>query len=189
MKKFFTAFCVLLACLVCRAQTVEIVVGKTQRVFVEKTAASENATSFAYLEATYNGGAMLKVFHEQKFWETPLFIHGEYQTTFDGGHTAIVGPSYTFGLKTGFISLGAFYHYDFAPGLNAVQTSFCYLWNWKRLELYGYNHFWYNGSPCFFGENRAHITITEHFKFGAIVDLTYFGEFAAVPYIGIRYDF
>lgn len=189
MKKIIFVWAILLACFVCKGQTVEFVAGTTQRVFVEKTDATENATTFAYLEATYNGGALLKVFREQKYWKAPVFIHAEYQTTFNGNHTAIVGPSYTYGLPTGFLSFGVFYHYDTNPGEHAVQASFCYLWNWKRLELYGYNHFWQNSAPCFFGENRAHISITDHFKVGAILDLTYFGEFGAVPYLGIRYDF
>ena len=189
MKKIVALFAAILACLVCRAQTVELVAGKTQRVFIEKTAVTNNSTSFAYLEATYGGGAMLKVFHEQKFWEAPVFLHAEYQTTFDGTHTAIIGPSWTAGIPTGFLSLGAFYHYDIGPNLHAAQVSFCYLSAWKWVELYGYNHFWFNGSPNFFGEERVHFRITDHFKVGAILDLMYFGEFAAIPYLGIRYDF
>lgn len=189
MKKIITLAILALACIAGRAQTVELVAGKTQRVFIEKTAAVENSTTFAYLEATYNGGAMLKVFREQKFWKAPIFLHGEYQTTFDGNHTAIAGPSWTIGLPTGFLSLGAFYRYDFGANLHGAQASFCYLSAWKWVELYGYNHFWYNGAPCFFGEERLHFRITEHLKLGAIVDLTYFGAFAAIPYLGIRYDF
>ncbi len=189
MKKFIFVLVLALASIVSSAQTVELVVGKTQRVFIEKTAASENATSFAYLEAGYNGGAMLKVFHEQKFWKAPLFLHGEYQTTFDGAHTAIAGLTWSFGLPNGFISFSPLYRYDFASRLHAIQFSNAYLAGWKWVELYGYNHFWYNGAPCFFGEERIHFRVTEHIKLGAIVDLTYFGQFAVMPYIGIRYDF
>lgn len=189
MKKYILIIALALVGIASRAQTAELVIGKSQRFFIEKTAASENATSFAYLEATYNGGAMIKLFHEQKFWKAPIFLHGEYQTTFDGNHTAIAGPSWTIGLPTGFLSLGAFYRYDFGPKLHGAQASFCYLSAWKWVELYGYNHFWWNGSPCFFGEERLHFRITDHIKIGAIVDLTYFGEFAAIPYLGLRYDF
>lgn len=189
MKRLAILAALVLGTISAKAQTVEFVVGSTQRVFVEKTAVTPNTTTFAYLEATYGGGAMLKLFHEQKFWDTPLFLHGEYQTTFDGNHTAIAGPSYTFGIPTGFLSLGAFYRYDFLSRLHGAQASFCYLSAWKWVELYGYNHFWYNGSPCFFGEERLHIRITDHFKVGAILDLTYFGQFGETLYFGIRYDF
>ena len=57
------------------------------------------------------------------------------------------------------------------------------------MELYGYNHYWYNGAHCFFGEERIHFRITDHFKIGGIFDLTYFGQFAITPYLGLRFDF
>ena len=189
MKKTATIIALLLACIAGRAQTVELVVGQTQRFFLEKTDVTENATTFAYLEATYNGGSMIKLFREQKFWKMPLYFHGEYQSTFDGNHTAIAGATWSFGLKNGFISVSPLYHYDFGPNLHAAQLSMAYLAAWKWVELYGYNHFWYNGNPCFFGEERIHFRLTDHLKLGAIVDLTYFGKFAATPYLGIRFDF
>lgn len=189
MKKVLTLAALMLAAFSLRAQTVEFVAGKTQRVFIEKTASAENHTTFAYLEATYNGGAMLKVFHEQKFWETPLFLHGEYQTTFDGNHVALAGLTWSFGLPNGFISFTPQYRYDFGANLHGAQFSNAYLAAWKWVELYGYNHYWYNGAHCFFGEERLHFRLTEHFKIGCILDLTYFGQFGATPYLGIRYDF
>lgn len=189
MKRLAIITALVLGTFAAKAQTVEFVAGETQRVFIEKTATSENATTFAYLEATYNGGAMLKVFHEQKFWQMPLYFHGEYQTTFNGNHTALAGLTWSFGLPNGFISFTPQYRYDFGANLHGVQFSNAYLAAWKWVELYGYNHYWYNGAHCFFGEERLHFRVTDHFKIGAIVDLTYFGQSAATPYLGIRFDF
>ena len=189
MKKVIAIAALVLAASTLRAQTVEFVAGSSQRVFIEKTATTDNAVTFAYLEATYGGGAMLKVFHEQKFWQMPLYLHGEYQTTFDGIHVALAGLTWTFGLPNGFISFTPQYRYDVGANLHGAQFSNAYLAAWKWVELYGYNHFWYNGSPCFFGEERIHFRITDHFKIGGILDLTYFGQFGATPYLGVRFDF
>lgn len=177
------------AVLTAHGQTAEILVGEQQKIFLEKTSVADNSVTFGYLEATYGGGAMVKLFREQKFWDAPAYIHAEYQSTFDGSHTAIVGGAWSFGLPNGFISLCPLYRYDFGIDKSAVQLSNVYFASWKWCELYGYNHLWYNGQPCFFGEERFHIKIGEHFRIGAVLDLTYFGEFGATPYLGIRYDF
>lgn len=189
MKRVLTIIAAMSAILTAKAQTVELLVGEQQKVFFEQTIGAANSVTFGYLEATYNGGAMVKLFREQKFWEAPIYIHAEYQSTFDGNHTAILGGAYSFNLKNGFISLCPLYRYDFASRASAIQVSNVYFASWRWCELYGYNHFWYNGSPCFFGEERFHIKIGEHFRIGAIVDLTYFGSFKATPYLGVRYDF
>lgn len=189
MKRVLAIIAALTAVLTAKAQTAELLIGEQQRAFIEQTIGTEHSVTFAYLEATYNGGAMIKLFRERKFWEAPIYIHAEYQSTFDGGHTAIFGGAYTFGLKNGFISLCPLYRYDFAPGLHAIQLSNIYKADWRWCELYGYNHFWYNGSPCFFGEERFHIKLGQHFRLGAVVDISYFGAFRIQPYCGIRYDF
>ena len=188
MKRLLIAFIFTLAALSMKAQTVELLLGKQPRVFIEKTAVTQNSVSFAYLEASYNADAMLKLFHEHKWWELPAYIHAEYQTTFNGSHTAVIGGAYSFGLPNGFISLCPLYRYDFGINKHAAQLSNCYFAAWKWCELYGYNHVWYNGGVNFFGEERFHINITKHFKIGAILDITYFGAWGATISAGIRYD-
>lgn len=188
MKRFLIIAVLCLSALTAKAQTIEVVLGEQPRVFLEKTIVSENATSFGYLEAGANGGAMLKLFHEQKFWNAPAYIHAEYQTTFNGSHTVITGGTWSFGLPNGFISLSPMYRYDFGPNTHAVQLSNSYLASWKWCELYGYNHVWYNGGINYFGEERFHINLTKHLKIGAILNLTYFGMFDATISFGIRYD-
>ena len=178
MKRLLIASILTFASLSIKAQTVELVLGSKPRVLIEKTAVSANNISFAYLEGVYKGGAMLKLFHEQKWWKLPAYIHAEYQTTFNGSHTAIIGGSYSFGLPNGFISLCPLYRYDFSINKHAAQLSNCYLAAWKWCELYGYNHVWFNGGVNFFGEERFHITITKQFKIGAILDITHFAEWA-----------
>lgn len=188
MKRFLIIAVLCLSALTAKAQTIEVVLGEQPRIFLEKTRVMDNSISFAYLEGGYNTGAMVKLFHEQKFWKTPAYIHVEYQSTFNGSHTAIAGGSYSFGLPNGYISLAPLYRYDFGINKHAVQLSNSYLANWKWCELYGYNHCWYNGGINFFGEERFHIKITEKLMIGAILNLTYFGKFDAMISCGIRYD-
>lgn len=188
MKRILIIAVLCLSALTARAQTIEVVLGQQPRIFLEKTKVSENAISFAYLEGSYQGGAMVKLFHERKWWEAPAYIHAEYQSSFGSTHTAIAGGSYSFSLPNGFISLSPLYRYDFGGMDHAVQLSNSYFAAWKWCELYGYNHCWYNGSVCFFGEERFHINITQQFKIGAILNLSHFGVFDAVLSFGIRYD-
>lgn len=189
MKRILIIAALCLAALTANGQTIEVLGGSTTRIFIEKTSTTDNSMTYGYIEGAFNNSAYAQFIHEQKFWKLPLYIHGEYRTTFNGAHTAIAGASYSFGLPCGFISVGEYYRFDFGANLHSAQSSVCYLADFGWLELYGYNDFWYDGAPNFFGEERAHIKITEHFKLGAVVDLAYFGSFTATPYIGIRYDF
>lgn len=188
MKKIIVIVSLLLIGMIGRAQDIELVINEQPRVFFEYTAVADNSTTFAYLESAYKGGSMMQLFHEQKFWGAPLFLHLEYQTTFNT-HTAIAGASYSFYLPSGFVSLAPLVRYDWGQNLFAIQLSNSYLFNFGRLELYGYNHLWYNGSPCFFGEERAHFNFSEHYAIGVIIDITHFAEWEVTPSIGIRYRF
>lgn len=186
MKKLLLALC-LLFCLGATAQTTaELLVGKQQKIFLERTFVTDNSCTFGYLEAAYNGGAMFKAFHEQKFWKAPVYGHVEYQTTFDGNHVALAGLGLYKFLDNGFLELCPMYRYD---GQSNWNLSFVYLLNWKYLELYGYNHLWGWDSVCFFGEERVHFKIGQHFRLGGAIDLAYFGEFTVTPMLGLRYDF
>ena len=188
MKRLLIIAVLCLSALTAKAQTIEVVLGEQPRIFLEKTRVMDNSTTFAYLEAGYKGGAMVKLFHEQKFWDAPAYIHAEYQSSFNDSHTAIAGGSWSFGLPNGFISLSPLYRYDFGPNTHAIQLSDCYFANWKWCELYGYNHAWYNGGFCFFGEERFHVKITQNLMIGAILDITHFGVWDATISVGIRYD-
>ena len=187
MKKIFLAL-LLFFCIGATAQTTaEFYIGQQQKkVFLERTAVAENSVTFGYLEGVYHGGAMFKVFHEQKFWDRPIFIHAEYQTTFDGGNVYLAGAGLYLYVKNGFFEFCPMYRYD---GQSQWQASFVYLLNWKYIELYGYNHLWGRNNACFFGEERLHFKIGEHWRLGGAIDFSYFGKFACTPLLGIRYDF
>ena len=73
MKQFLIITILCLSALTAKAQTIEVVLGKQPRVFLEKTRVMDNSVTFAYLEAGYKAGSMLKLFHEQKFWKAPVY--------------------------------------------------------------------------------------------------------------------
>ena len=186
MKKIFLAL-LLFFCIGATAQTTaELFIGKQQKIFLERTFVTDNSCTFGYLEATYGGGVMFKAFHEQKFWKAPIYGHVEYQTTFDGNHVYVAGVGLYKFLKNGFLELCPMYKYD---GKSNWNLSFIYLLNWKYIELYGYNHVWGQNKPCFFGEQRVHFKIGNHFRIGGALDISYFDKFSITPMFGLRYDF
>lgn len=188
MKKFVLSIIIACVALSAQAQDVELVINNQTRVFFEHTKVADNATTFAYIESTYNGSSMMKLFREQKFWESPIFLHLEYQTTFDT-HTAIVGASYSFYLSKGFISIAPLARYDWGMNSFALQLSNSYLFNFGRVELYGYNHAWHNGAFCFFGEERVHLNISGHYSVGMIINISHFEKWKITPSLGLRYRF
>jgi len=187
MKKFLIlCFGLMLGVMASAQTTAELYIGQHEtKIFLERTAVSDNSVTFGYLEATYQGGAMFKAFHEQKFWKVPIYGHVEYQTTFDGNHVCLAGAGLYKYLGNGFLELCPMYRYD---GQSNWQLSFVYQFNWKYLELYGYNHVWGQNYACFFGEERLHFKLGDHFRIGVAVDLAYFDKFTVTPYLGIRYD-
>ena len=188
MKRTIVILSLLLIGMISKAQDVELVINEQPRVFFEHTAIADNSTTFTYQEATYNVGSMLHLYHEQKFWDAPVFLHLEYQSTFNT-HTAIAGASYSFYLPTGFVSIAPLSRYDWGINSFAVQLSNSYCFDWGVLQFYGYNHLWYNGAMCFFGEERMHIKLSKHYAAGLILDITHFGAWEVIPALGLRYSF
>lgn len=187
MKKFIIISLGLMLGVMASAQTTaELLIGQHEKkIFLERTDVTDNSVTFGYLEATYHGGAMFKAFHEHKFWEIPIYGHVEYQTTFDGHHVYIAGGGFYKNLKNGFLELCPMYRYD---GQSNWQLSFVYMLNLEHFEIYGYNHLWGQNNVRFFGEERVHFKIGDHFRIGAAIDLAYFDKFTITPYLGIRYD-
>lgn len=183
MKRVLFLMLVSLVMIAGRAQDIQFMFGEQSKVFFETTAVEDNRTTFAYMEAAYEGGAMLKLFREQKFWELPLYIHAEYQTTF-AEHTAIIGAAYTINHNRGYLSLAPLFRYD---NKAAAQLSISYLLVWKWGDFNGYNHLWYNGNYNFVGEERLNINVTDKIAVSGIIDITHFGAWAITPYCGIRY--
>lgn len=183
MKRVFFLILTSLVMICGKAQDVQFMFGEQCKVFFETTTVRTNSTTFAYIESTYKGGTMLKLFHEQKFWETPLYIHAEYQTSFSN-HTFLMGPSYSFNHKKGYVSFAALCRIEntVSPQLS---NSYLVFWGWG--DFNGYNHLWINKTPSFVGEERLNINVYKNIAISAILDITYFGGWDFTPYVGLRY--
>lgn len=176
--------------IVAHAQTIELVTNTRgdSKLFFEHTASTDNSTTYSYFETTYNGSSMADLFHEQKYWDAPLFIHAEYTTAFSGDHTILVGGAYCLYHNTGFVSFSPLYRWEYNAD-DAVQLTNVYLADFSKLELYGFNNLWYNGSTNFFGECRLHLKVGKHTRIGIIEDVSYFGSFNAETLVGFSYNF
>lgn len=186
MKKSILFIISCLVAIIANAQDIEFSIGEKPRVFFEHTLIKQNSVTFSYAEISKEN-AMLKIFHEQKWWEAPVYLHLEYQTTFEQ-HTALLGGTYSLLLPCGAINFSAFARYDtpcfFSPQVSLSYSLFC-----KNVEFYGYNHCWYSNGVCFFGEERIHYNFNEHYAVGAILSIAYFGSFTLTPSLGFRFRF
>jgi len=168
------------------AQNIQLNHGKQTRIFAEQTFANENTMFYGYIESSYNAGSYGQLILEKKYWSIPIFAHAEYRTYFDGSHIWIGGGSYSIYSEHGFISIQALYRYD---GVSNPQLSTMYNYDFGRIDIYGYADLWGTQRLNFYNENRLYVKLVDNISIGAIVDLSFFGEFSAVPYIGIRYKF
>ena len=80
-------------------------------IMVDLSKAGENSFSYALLSddlSSEGSFAYIQLFHEQKFWDSPLFLHAEWRS---------------YGLDSHCLYLGAAYSYDFFTphGMIAVE--------------------------------------------------------------------
>lgn len=184
MKRIFVIILICL-CVQVKSQDVQVLFGENNKIFFENTHINKNSTTFAYLELACDKNAMMKVFHEQKYWEMPLYIHVEYQNS-NNNHTGLLGTSYTLNHKKGYISLGALFRYDRECSFQ-ISNSYLLFWEWG--DFNGYNHLWINKHCFFVGQERFNIKINQNLAFSIILDITYFSEWNITPYTGLRYRF
>lgn len=85
------------------------------KLSLETTRVCPNSVTYGYADISHdyqnnssNSGNYVQIFREQKFWELPLYLHGEFRmyNGFDGfhTHTGYIGAAYTFNFSHGFIA-------------------------------------------------------------------------------------
>jgi len=165
---------------------VQVNFGERTRVFAEQTIATNNIIGYAYLEATFGGGAFGQVFAEVKGWKIPLYAHLEARTTFDGFNAYFAGLAWALNSKHGYFTIEPLYRYDTASNL---QLSVAYNYDWNWCDIYGYADWWGTNTTQLYSETRYYINIAAGFALGAILDIYASNQVTLTPYLGVRYKF
>ena len=114
MKHYFSyAAALLLSVVPARAQANLHILQKIDRnpqthIMVDLSKAGENSFSYALLSddiSAQGNFAYIQLFHEHKFWETPLFLHAEYRSYGLDSHCLYLGAAYDFFTPHGMIAL------------------------------------------------------------------------------------
>lgn len=156
------------------------------KVISETTGTGENYVGYAYVElgstpfikSDFNW-AYAQLFLEQKFWETPLFLHAEYRTFLSDNYFDNIfhfGVAYTFGFKAGYLAIEPLYRYNAVQG-HGAQLSIVGGWDWKHLNLAHFTDI-YSGHnmPTFcsmYNECRLFYKVCRRFELGAVGILAY----------------
>ena len=77
-------------------------------IMVDLSKAGENSFSYALLSddlSSEGSFAYIQLFHEHKFWESPLFIHAEYRSYGLDSHCLYLGAAYDFFTPHGMIAV------------------------------------------------------------------------------------
>lgn len=198
MKKILFFIAVLSCSIAGIAQNIQVAKGKELKVIAETELHDENSMSFLYTEVTLDNGkstsSYVQLFREQKFWETPIYIHAEFRTFL--AEQFLTDNIYMLGAAWGvmandnsYITLEALYRYD---GQNNWQFTTVGGFNYKRLSFAHYADFYGVGKIYIFSENKLFYQIAKHLKIGTNIELglnTREGKrLSCYPFAIVRFD-
>ena len=155
------------------------------KIVTESTQGTDNNTGYAYTEAGFGlnpeslNYLYAQLFWEQKFWETPLFIHGEFRTTLIEGqfdNIYYLGAAYCFYTPHGFAAIEPLYRYNAYDG-HGYQLSIVGGWDWERFDLAEYFDWWGTKASdfvprCAYSETRGYVKLNKRFEVGAVFILS-----------------
>lgn len=152
------------------------------KLISETNGFGKNHFGYAYIEIgatpfsdSVSKWAYLQLIWEQKFWNTPLYLHTEVRSYFSdniaSSHQLFAGLAYSLPLKNGAIIFEPLYRYNNFDG-HGAQLSILGSYEWKHFNL---NHFTdiYNGHKMIYpltiyNECRAFYKISKRFEIGLI---------------------
>lgn len=152
------------------------------KLISETNGFGKNHFGYAYIEIaatpfshTFSKWAYFQLIWEQKFWDTPLFLHAEIRSFFSdniaSSHQLFAGLAYSLPLKNGAIILEPLYRYNNFDG-HGAQFSIVGSYDWEHFNL---NHFTdiYKGHKMInpltiYNECRAFYKINRRFELGLI---------------------
>ena len=142
-----------------------------------------NHVGYAYIEmGDWRGrsfGAYGQFFWEQKFWDSPFYLHWEYRANAASSYfesATYLGAAYTINSKHGFLSIEPLFMWKEYNGLGG-QLSIVGGWEWKYFQIETFNDLWtthLSSAPAEFNsQTRFFLKITPKFALGIIGTLYY----------------
>lgn len=171
------------------------------KAITETARSAQNHTTYAYMEgawsmrAKYGDTFYTQLFHEQKFWERPLFLHVEFRGFLSDNQFSDVwyaGGAYCIYSSSGFIAFEPLYRWGRTEG-NGYQFSVVGGWEWNRFELAQFTDLWgcssNNQRPDnLYSETRAYYKISSRVRAGIVGMVTHYHEcdWEATAFLGIK---
>ncbi len=116
---------------------------------------TQNSFTYALLDGIKTGdtpsSTYMQLFHEQKFWEAPIFLHLEYRNVGSNEESIYLGAAFNFFTKHGMIAVEPllknssvnFYKPGFFdPEQSALQLSFVTGFDWGKVNFNSFSDFW-----------------------------------------------
>lgn len=99
----------------------------TTKLMYEGTKLTDNSVTYAFFSGDFsdksdNNLYYAQIFHEQKFWDAPVYIHTGFSTYNFYQNVVYLGGAFTFGTEHGMIAIEPL-----------VRSSYTKTWKWDRI--------------------------------------------------------
>ena len=155
------------------------------KVFTALTLPTENTVTYVeVLKTVQDPDYYIQFFHEQKFWEAPIYMHAEFRDQSWSGYgetMLMVGGAFDVFTKNGMIAFEPLLRIDgekrdwghFQPMFSIVTGH-----DWGKFNLSSFSDFWYdsnylNNGFNWYSEAWAYFKVWEHFQLGAVLSASY----------------
>lgn len=161
-----------------RAQDIQIEWGEDLKLVGEVAPHTDNSQSLVYGEVVLSHNApastYFQLYHEQKFWRAPVFVHAELRTfhtaTFTTPIIYLAGGAYgVYGGAAGYCTIEALYRHDGGSNWQATVSG---AYTYKRLSYEGYADVYGLRCPNLYSENRFTVRLLPRLHAGLNVELT-----------------
>ena len=154
-------------------------------IMLDVSKGGENHFTYALLsdDISKDGSfAYIQLFHEHKFWETPLFLHAEFRSYGLDSHCYYIGIAYDFFTPNGMIAVEPLLRNGNSAQLSLVSG---HDWGWCNLNTF--TDIWsagLNGSTAgCYSEAWLYFPITDWLQLGGISCFSW--DFALKPQITV----
>ena len=181
----------------------------TTKLMYEGTKVTDNSVTYALFSGDFsdksdNNFYYAQIFHEQKFWDAPVYIHTEFRTYNFYQNVVYLGGAFTFGTEHGMTAMELLVRNDsFGPytktwkcDRTGVQVSLVsgYDWGFMNLTTFmdTYNTIDTGGMNCY-TEVWLYFPVTQNLQLGTITQLMYGSDyswnFICNVFLGLKINF